>query len=115
MFGKLSHGLIFAKHRRHAAFQEQDGEAKIGKPHGKLPGFALFRRSLVVRRACLENFLAGEFLQSIGATQRFTSQGGEAKTSKNHGKFLDSHCFVGTSLFEGRVWKTFSRENFCKA
>ena len=64
VFRKLSRGNFFAKHRRHATFPEQDGEAK---------------------------------------------------TSKNHGKFLDSRCFVATSLFEGRVSKTFSRENFCKA
>ena len=139
VFGKLSRGKIFAKHRRHAAFQEQDGKAKNRQKSWQVPGFTLFHRNLVVRRACLENFLAGKFLQSIGATQRFKSktgkrkqakimasswihavssqprcskgvfrklsrgkifakqrrhaafqeQDGEAKTSKNHGKFLD--------------------------
>ena len=66
-------------------------------------------------RACFGKFLAGKFLQSTAATQRFKSKTGNQKRAKNHGQFSHSRCFVRTCRSKGLLWKTFLRGTLCKA
>ena len=76
LFGKFFGTEILAKHRRHAAFEGQRGEAKI-------MGCSWIRAvlsELCFWKVCSENFLARKFLRSMGATQRLNGNAGKQKS-----------------------------------
>jgi len=80
-FAKVLVEKFFAKHGRHAAFQEQGRKQKRAKTM-RVDCIRAFLLEPCSFKGVLRNFLAGKSLQSMGATQRFKQEEGKQKPAK---------------------------------